>query len=91
MTVMQLRHAWKDSRTESARTARRRVSLLVLIVAWIGRTLPPFATMRASVLRLGGLALLDWSAYLLHPVAGYASAGLSLLLLEWFTDRNKRR
>lgn len=43
-------------------------------------------TARAAALTVGGFGCLVAAAWTLHPVAGLAAAGVSLLLLEWLTQ-----
>ena len=40
---------------------------------------------RSALLQLGGFALLSYAAYGWSHVAGYAAAGVSLLLVEWLS------
>lgn len=47
--------------------------------------LPRLDTVRSWALTLGGLAALSTSAWMLATPAGVATAGVSLLLLEWLT------
>lgn len=44
---------------------------------------------RRALLVTAGFGSLDYAAYLVHPGAGFAAAGVTLLWLDWLTgDRD---
>lgn len=43
------------------------------------------------MLTVGGFGLLSLAAFIAHPVAGYAMAGVSLLVIEGLTGDDKER
>lgn len=46
---------------------------------------PTIDTLRSLVLTIGGLGCLTYSAWLAHPIAGFAAAGVSLLVIDWLS------
>jgi hypothetical protein len=83
-----------------ARTSPSLLSLLGRGVVTIGRrlsTAPARAVLTAAAavarvlwrfsLQAGGYSLLTLAAWTWSPIAGYATAGLSLLMLEWAVKR----
>lgn len=76
--------AWQRERT--ARAARRRapgrVSLLMMLVAWVARVLPAWPRVRTAVMQIGGFAAITFGVWSASHVWGYVAAGVSLLVLE---------
>jgi hypothetical protein len=65
--------------------------MIVTLFVWLGRRLPTLRKARQVVLRLSGLALLDYAAWSWHTIAGIVAIGLTLLLIEHVTDPDERR
>lgn len=66
-------------RRGQARTARR------------ARLLSFTTRARQPLLTVGGFGALDTAAWSLHPTAGWASIGASLLILEWLSRPDEPR
>lgn len=67
-----------------------RTPLTIRAARAAARLLPRWATIRTATLSAGGFGLLTTAAWHLHTVAGLATAGVSLLILEALSGGERR-
>lgn len=82
MTTDTYTAAWAAGRAQR-RDKTARTPVLAAVVQAVARRAPSWKRTRTSVYTLGGLGLIDYAVYEWNHLAGYAAAGLSLLILEW--------
>lgn len=79
----------------AARSTRRvrpaRVSLLMGIVAWCARVLPPWPKVRSTVMQLAAFAFLDYAAWRWSIIAGCVAIGVSLFVIEALSGDTPKR
>lgn len=83
---------WSAFRSErQAATARPpRTPLTVRAARRLARILPRWSTIRTATLSISGFGLITAAAWHLHTVAGLATAGVSLLILEALSGGERR-
>jgi hypothetical protein len=67
----------------SAKPRKPRVPLAVRLGRAAAKALPRLAALRRTVLVLAGFGAIDYSLWTVAHAAGYAAAGVSLLLIDW--------
>lgn len=83
------RQAFRDER--QAATARSpRTPLTIRAARRLARMLPRWSTVRTAALSISGFGLITAAAWHLHTVAGLATAGVSLLILEALSGGERR-
>lgn len=80
--------AWTAGRAARA-TRRPRTPLLAHAGRALGRILPTWDGIRRVTLSLSGFGSISYAAWTVNEAAGYAAAGLSLLILEWLTGSDR--
>lgn len=88
MTTLQA--TWAQAR--AARRPRRRTPLLVMLIAYLARTLPTWKRARSAVMQVAGFAAITYGLFTWSMLAGFVAAGVSLLVLEALgggDDRNR--
>lgn len=81
MTAMT--EAFAAARAEKKSQPRKdRPPVLVQVGRFAGRYLPTWKRVRTNLLAAAGFGFIDFAAYELHHIAGYAAIGVSLLVVE---------
>jgi hypothetical protein len=92
MTV--ITSAWTRGRSQAdvvrrQRARERRTTLLVQLVSWLAAHLPRWSKVRSAVLQVAGFAFIDYALWTWRPIAGIAAVGVSLLILEALSERDR--
>lgn len=77
-----IEQAWANARTARRARTRGRAPLLVLLVAYLGRTLPTWKRARTAVMQWGAFGAGTVAAWGVDWRAGLAAVFVSLLVLE---------
>jgi hypothetical protein len=89
VTAPTIAASWAQAR--AARPARaRRASLILALVAVLGRRLPEARRVRSTVMQLTAFGWLCWSAWQYSPTAGGIAIGISLFVIEALSDGGKK-
>ena len=88
------RQRFYSSNGYRAREARRPAlvvlgAMVVTVARFAGRRMPRWTQVRTAVLQVAGLGLLTLAAFQLATWAGFAAAGLSVLVLEALTGPSR--
>ncbi|MFB4273043.1 hypothetical protein [Nonomuraea sp. GTA35] len=87
--VTTFRTAFRNER-QAAAARPPRTPLTVRAARRLARILPRWSTIRTAVLSVSGFGLITAAAWHLHTVAGLATAGVSLLILEALSGGDRR-
>jgi hypothetical protein len=78
------------SERQAAAARPLRTPLTIRAARRLARILPRWSTIRTATLSVSGFGLITAAAWHLHTVAGLATAGVSLLILEALSGGERR-
>lgn len=79
------------ARLRARGATRERTALLVVLARWAARLLVALPRLRTALLAIGGFGLLSAAAWMVAVPLGLATAGVSLLVLEYLSGEDRRR